>query len=338
MHFILAKSNSFQKTACFLVLMLFASFLAQEHIVGKANAQNDDVQPVMPMMPKAEEPGVEGFPRAEDEPPLPQVLQNHVRRGAQSLYLGQFGGLHGWAIVRGGKPEFHYVTRNGEAIVMGLLFDKNGNMITGEQLRMLRLSEGASTYKLSDLSQERQRQGLSSRGDINVQQSTSASDAVSEEAEEAPKTRAEKFYADVENANWIRMGRGSAPILYAFIDADCSHCQRFMKDVKPFIDRGVVQLRVLPVGFDENALKRSAYLLAAPEPMEQLYRYINGDEQALFVPGEMQTDGAVRNVRVLVKWKTEGTPILTYKDRDGVIRFVRGAPDNVAVIVDELER
>jgi hypothetical protein len=34
----------------------------------------------------------------------------------------------------------------------------------------------------------------------------------------------------------------------------------------------------------------------------------------------------------------EGTPVVTYKTSDGKVRFVRGAPDSVALLIDELER
>jgi thiol:disulfide interchange protein DsbG len=333
-------SSNFCKTALFLVLV-GGSFFAHGSS-AKAQDVPDALQPVMPSPAPESEPAIEGFPTAEQEPPMPRILKNAVIKGAQSRYLGEFNGLHGWVLIKGGKPEFHYVTRDGGAIVMGMLFDEAGNLITGEQLRMLRLNEGASTYKLSDMAA--QRFNDSGADDVSSSRRSQAelpsvrARAAAEAAQEAkPKTRAEKFYADVENGNWISMGDRSAPVVYAFIDVDCEHCRKFMRDVKPFMDRGVVQLRVLPVGFDEDGLRRAAYLLASPAPEDQMYKYIEGDESALFVPGDIQTQGASLNVAIMAKWETQATPVVTYKSRDGFIRFVRGAPDNVAIIVDELE-
>lgn len=273
----------------------------------------------------------DAFPQSQPEPPMPRVLKESIKRGAQSKYLGMYHGLHGWVIIKGGKPEFNYVTADGKAIIMGILFDENGNMITGEQLRMLRLSDGASTYKLSESYQKKADEAYAKQNAANKK-------TEEKQQPKEPKTTAEKFYAAVENGNWLRMGSRKAPLVYAFIDPDCPHCRKFLKDIKPFIDRSAVQLRILPAGYNEKSLKKAAYLLAAPDPEVQLFRYIEGDGEALYAPGEIQTEGAIKNVAIMRAFEIEGTPIITYKTSKDAIRFVRGAPDSVAVIVDEIER
>lgn len=301
--------------------------------VSPALAQDNGDLPdaLNPNRPAAQE---EVFPQSQPEPPMPPVLRESIKKGAQSKYLGLYHGLHGWVVVKGGKPEFHYVTEDGKAIIMGILFDENGNMITGEQLRMLRLSDGASTYKLSDNYKKRAEE------DAKIAEERAAATKPAEPEAEPKKelSMAEQFYAMVEEGNWIRVGSRKAPIMYAFIDPDCPHCRKFLTDIKPFIDRDVIQLRMLPVGFNERTLKKAAYLLAAPDPAGQIFRYIEGDAEALFVPGDIQTIGATKNIAIMKTFNIEGTPVITYKSSDGKVRFVRGAPDSVALLIDEIER
>ncbi|GEM_PF-592261 len=291
------------------------------------------------------------------EPPMPLPLQESVRSGAQARYLGKHGTLNGWVIVKGGKPEFHYATEDGKSILMGILFDSNGNMVTGEQMRMLRLRDGATSYALSDLVNTQnpsntikappsstptktrvppRETGLPSDYDsLSAPAQTGTPQA---QAEASNVTSADLFYAELEAGNWIRIGNAQAPVIYAFIDPDCEHCQAFLKDIRlPYLERGLVQVRALPVGFTEMSLKRAAYLLASPDPESQLMRYIDGETQALFVPGAIQTQGAEKNISLMTKWKLSGTPIIAYKNKDGIIRFVRGRPDNIAVLIDEID-
>jgi thiol:disulfide interchange protein DsbG len=303
--------------AAFIVLIGFA-------VTTQSNAQ-DNVNPLDSF--------TQGAMSAEQIPEMPEPLRSAVKRGAQAKYLGLYGGMHGWVLVKGGKPEFHYVTQDGSAIVMGLLFDRNGSMITGEQVRMMRLRDGASAFALSDMV-------ASSKNDpvAQAQISRLAPELASPEAaQRAPQTQSERFYAAVERANWVRLGDPSSPIIYAFIDPDCVHCQNFLKALQsPYLERGLVQLRVLPVGFEEASLKRAAYLLASPNPQGQLLRYAHGEAEALFVPGDIQTEGVRRNIALMTQNNLSGTPVITYKDRRGTIKLVRGNPENLAMIIDEL--
>lgn len=276
------------------------------------------------------------------EPEMPPPLKAAIESGAQTRYLGQYHGLNGWVIVKNGRPEFHYATQDGEAIIMGILFDGDGNMVTGEQMRMLRLRDGASTYALSEMVNDDSPKTTTSQQKRRAAPANTATaqNKPQEEAEtkEEEVSAADIYYAELEAANWVRIGDPRAPIIYAFIDPDCEHCQRFLREIRtPYVENKVVQLRVLPVGFDKNSLKRAAYLLAAPDPEGQLFRYIDGERKALFPAGDIQTDGAKKNVDLMIKWKLSGTPIITYKSNQGDIRFVRGKPGNVAVLIDEIE-
>lgn len=320
--------------------------------VAPAVAQEDGAQAVAPIVvpapqqPEEQNPLGEFGGQVEKEPPMPLPLREAIRGGAQARYLGKHEGLNGWVLLKRGQPEFHYATEDGKAIVMGILFDGDGNMVTGEQMRMLRLREGAMSYALSDLVNTKDPvkailpEAAAPKAAAPVNPLVEAPKAgVTSGTDQAIKgtSAADAFYTEVESGNWVRLGDAGAPILYAFIDPDCDHCQGFLKDVYlPYVERGVIQLRVLPVGFTEMGLKRAAYLLASPQPEDQLIRYVSGERQALFVPGAIQTEGAEKNVTMMNKWRLSGTPVLTYKNKDGVIRLLRGRPENPAAIVDEI--
>jgi thiol:disulfide interchange protein DsbG len=129
------------------------------------------------------------------------AIQDLVDRGAQIKYLGKRHGMDGWITIYQGQEQYYYVTPDKEGFVMGVLFDKDGNMATVDQVRKLQ-AEGGEVLDFLTMDKEPEAKTLSS-----------VKDAAAEY-----KTPAEKMFADVENSNWIALGDARAPVIYSFVD------------------------------------------------------------------------------------------------------------------------
>lgn len=261
--------------------------------------------------------------RAQDSvPTMPDALKVLEERGAQSRYLGKKHGLDGWITIFQGQEQYYYVTPDGEGFVMGLLFDKEGDMVTLKQVRDLQ--QQGDGELLDFLAADKTNPDLAEQ----MQKTNEAFEY---------KTPAEKMFADVESANWIKLGEDKAPVIYSFMDPQCGHCHNFMKDLRNgYLDKGLVQLRVIPVGFRDETLAQAAFLLASPDAQERWYKHLDGDESALPAKTRTSTQGVQKNLSVMQTWKFNVTPMTVYRGKDGKVKIIRGRAGNMADILADL--
>ena len=265
--------------------------------------------------------------RAQDTiPDLPQALQNMEARGAQMRYLGKTNGFDGWISIYQGQEQYFYVPENGQGFVMGVLFDAEGNMVTLKQVSDLQKQSGDV---LDILAADRTPEEV-----LNADRSSLAQIA----ADAAPKSPAERMFADVENSNWVRLGNANAPVIYSFIDPQCPHCHDFLLDLEEnYIDAGLIQVRAVPVGFSEQSMAQAAFLLASPDPEERLFNHLHDDQSALPAKSDVSTQGVQANMAVMQAWKFNVTPMTVYKNKDGEIKIVRGRAKDISALIADLD-
>jgi len=256
-----------------------------------------------------------------DLPDIPPALQILSDRGAQMRYLGRQNGMDGWIAIYQGQENYYYVTPDGGAFLMGVMFDKDGEMITMKQVADLQRQGGeildflAADPKPKDLGK--------------VMQKTNEAFTY--------KTPAERMFAEVESSNWVVLGNENAPVIYSFMDPQCPHCHHFMKDLKDdYLKSGLIQLRLIPVGFREETLAQAAFLLASPDAEERWYKHLDGDETALPAKKDINTQGIQMNLALMQKWDFNVTPLTIYRDRAGKVKIVRGRAENLADILADL--
>lgn len=251
-------------------------------------------------------------------PALPEPIQNLVNEGAQIRYLGNESGFDSWITIKNGQEQYFYVPPGGKRFFMGVMFDDKGRLVTVEQVQKLQQKEGASLDALAD--------------DFGFNPAAVKDAGASKEF----KTPSEQMYYDIESANWVPLGQSGAPIVYAFIDPQCPHCHDFIKDLKPEIDAGKVQLRMVIVGFRPETLAQAAYLLAAPDPQGRWWKHLEGDQEALPVMPDINKQGVQRNLAVMQSWKFTATPMIVYRAKDGSVKIVRGRPQDKAGMIADL--
>jgi thiol:disulfide interchange protein DsbG len=260
--------------------------------------------------------------KAQDAlPDLPPAIQTLVDQGAQIRYLGKDFGVEGWVAIKNGQEQFFYVLPGQGAFISGLLVDGKGKVVTIEQVARLR------------------QQG----DDILDKLSGNAEDAASEKVAEANKdqyefkTPSEKLYYDMENSNWIPVGKAGAPMFYAFIDPNCQHCHGLLNEIKEkYIDKGLAQVRIIPVGFTDQSKAQAAFLLAAPDPSGLLWKHLGGDKEALPAKAEINQQGVERNLSIMQSWKFDATPMVVYRGKDTKVKIVKGRPKEVDAVINDL--
>lgn len=247
-------------------------------------------------------------------PQVPDPIQALLGQGAQIRYMGERYGLESWITILRGQEQYFYVLPDGEAFVMGLLYDKEGNIVTSEQLR------------------EMQEQGDNFLDIIDPPKAE-----VSKSPSLAYKKPAERMYEDLENSNWVRLGSSAAPLVYAFIDPQCPHCHAFLEEARKDVESGDLQIRAIPVGFNAETLAQASLLLASSNPQERLYNYLDGDDDALPIRDDVVTKGVERNISIMQSWKFDVTPMIAYRAEDDDIKLVRGRVNDLSAMTQDLK-
>lgn len=261
-----------------------------------------------------------GPSRAEENAPvpiMPKPIESLAAQGAQVRYMGKSHGLDSWLTIQRGQEQYFYVLPDGEAFVMGLLFNKDGKLITVDQINALRKESG----EVLDMLAEGEPAGIKKH-----------------ETSREFKTPAERLYADVEDSNWVTIGNPKAPVLYAFMDPQCPHCHSFFSDLrKTYIETGRLQIRLIPVGFKDETRAQAAFLLAAGDPETRWLRHMDGDKTALPAKAEVSQQGIQMNMAVMQSWKLDATPIAVYRDKKNEIKIVRGRAKDVHALFDDIQ-
>lgn len=267
------------------------------------------------------------YAQSKDTSALPPALKSMEAQGAQFRYLGNDAGLQGWMAIQNGQEQYFYVMPGGDSFMLGLLFDKDGSLITGKQIKALQ--EGADSDILDMLT------GIE---DMAKDPGAAQTGSVTRETQTAFKTPSEQLFEAVETSNWIPVGANGAPVIYSFVDPQCPHCHAFIEDMKPYIADAKVQIRMIPVGFRDETRAQAAFLLAMPSPQERFFRYLDGDETALPVLEELNQQGVQRNLSVMQSWKLNVTPLSIYRAKDGKVKIVQGRAQNVRTVLRDLVR
>lgn len=252
-------------------------------------------------------------------PEMPDPIRNLADEGAQIRYMGRDHGFDAWLTVKNGQEQYFYVPPGGSGFVMGLLFDNKGHVVTIDQVQRLRKDGDSLLDSLAGME-------------------TLATPTGEEEDRFAFQSPAERLFHDTENANWITLGYPSAPVIYAIIDPQCPHCHALITNLNEggYLDRGELQLRLIPVGFSQVSKAQAAFLMAAPDPQERFLRHLAGDEDALPVREEINTQGVERNMAYMQGWKFDVTPMLIYRSKAGEVKIIRGQPRDIPSVLADL--
>jgi thiol:disulfide interchange protein DsbG len=263
-------------------------------------------------------PGVQAAP---GEPSLPTPIAQLKEEGAQMRYLGRDLGFDAWIAIKDGQEQYFYVTPDGSAFFLGVLFNKNGRAITFDQLKRL---QGKKDPIFDDL--------------MNAPSQKLAAPTISPPSvsRTGASSRADQLWVDVTGAASFTLGPSTAPKVYVFIDPACPHCKDMITALLPAIDAGQVALQVMMVGaLTPDSAAWAAGILANPNPGIALRQLVTGTggPQA----GDAAADPRIaQNFALMQKWGFDGTPVSIYRDQQNKIKILQGPPKTVDVLLKDL--
>lgn len=294
-------------------------------------------------------------------PTMPKPLEEQQARGAQVYYLGKYDQLDGWVMMRTGQPEFYYATPGNKALVMGILFDGIGNMLTGDQVKAL---ENAQIGAAANTVQSPLPAPGAAKAPDTVPPApvTPAPDApaVTAPAPQAtgtapaesaagktqqaaqgkglPDTAGGRMLGQVQQAAHVRWGNANTPAFWAFIDPNCEHCQYFLQQVEPYVAAGQISVELVMVGYDQRSKSQAMLALTAKDGPARLIAYAKGDKTMLPESTNMDTRAVNENVELMRRWNLKGTPMIVYQSgKDGKVRLIRGRPLDMVGAVSDLK-
>ncbi|NBX66770.1 MAG: hypothetical protein EBQ96_07230 [Proteobacteria bacterium] len=252
---------------------------------------------------------------------------------------GRFENMDGWVMVREGQPEFYYATTDGKAVIMGFLFDGQGNLITGEQLKAIDISKkqtiaGIVAPNAAPLAQPALPQPETAAKDQAAQPQQQAQQQA---AAPAKSGAGEMLFSELETASSMLLGDASKPTFHAFIDPNCSHCRQFLREMEPMVTAGKLAIRIIPVGYDDRSMSQGAYALAISDGAKRFVDLAKGNDQALEPPAGIMTETISNNRKIMTNWRFDATPIIVYRAfGTGEVKIIRGRPLDPAAAVKDL--
>ncbi len=234
------------------------------------------------------------------------------KTGGKVIYLGKSYDLDGWLLAkRDGEPHTILYISPAGAMLRGRLFSSSGKDITKTQLEI---------YK---------QRNSRSQGAVPIPENA--------DLEAVPK--GELFYSETEKANWVRVGVPDAPYVYVFINANCEHCQSLWRTFKGSVDKGMLQLRLIPSGEKEDNRDAGAAMLSVENPGQAWQEYMDGKKGSLdknLIKGDA-LERLQANTKLTKKWKLPQIPLTVYrKVTDGTVMVVPGQPSNPMLIMPDL--
>lgn len=265
------------------------------------------------------------------EPPLPKPLAMQRDAGAQPYYLGRFETLDGWVMVREGQPEFYYATTDGKAVLMGFLFDANGTLLTGDQMKAINTAQKEGI------------KGIVSPVPATAEQPPQAGQPAAQVPAVAAQEPLQKggagelLMTELQAAASMTYGDGTKPTFHAFIDPNCEHCRKFLSEMAPLADAGKLAIRIIPVAYNDRSTQQGAYALALSDGAKRFVELAKGNDKALEPPQGIMTQTVDNNRMIMKNWKFDATPIIVYRAAGtGEVRIIRGRPIDPAAVVKDL--
>lgn len=146
------------------------------------------------------------------------------------------------------------------------------------------------------------------------------------------KPLSKEMLAKLEKSAWIADGSATAPrIVYVFSDPNCSYCNLFWKQARPWVESGDVQVRHVMVGMlRQDSVGKAAALLSAKDPQAELREHESAGKASKLqelksIPRAIQRQ-LDDNIALMAELGASATPAIFYKDKNGLMRQQLGAP------------
>ncbi len=226
--------------------------------------------------------------------------------GSQVTSVGEQHGLNGLLLRNGSEMQVLYVTPDRQATIAGVMWDATGKNLTRDQVA--KIDGAVPTVVLND-------------------------------ADKAFAGKASgSALASVEKATFGVYGRDGAPQLWMIFDPACTYSIRAFDQLKPYVEAGRVQLRIVPISIldheDSGMSTKAALALLSnqPERMAELWAERNfGAQPSVEATAKLRANGLIAEGINLT-----GTPTFIFRKPDGSEGRVDGLPIDTDALVAEV--
>lgn len=139
-----------------------------------------------------------------------------------------------------------------------------------------------------------------------------------------PKPDFSAMWTAAEKTAFVEYGSPTAKkTLYVVGESNCGYCKRFHKDIKPYVDRGEINVRWILMGFDDAADAKAAGVIAAANPkdaLEQLYEKGTAAKATSIALEKVKVNHAFAEAHGV-----GGTPFILSRGADGKVSTMPGA-------------
>ena len=242
----------------------------------------------------------------------PVALEELRAKGAETVPLGELGGVRGWLVRLADGPEYALYELPSGGLLAGLLYDADGTLLTAGQLEAAGVDVPGN--------------GLAP---VGGEPAALTGKALVEETVPAPVEPGEpgvdRLLARTETLGGFTLGDPDAPLrIQTFVDPLCPFSRTWVASLSVAASTGRLSARVIPVAIlGPDSVHQAATIAGAPVPASAWAapdRVLNADIAA-------GTRRVAEAIDVLNGWRADAVPFTLYSGPSGEVRVVVGAVD-----------
>lgn len=229
-----------------------------------------------------------GSVAAKDKDTL--VEQHLVSKGVKIVQsFASASGLRAIIADNGAEKRLFYITPDGKSLIVGMVFDAEGNNFTSADMKKAGVSDVGGAKVMGD-------------------------------------TQLQALWGRVEKRRWVQDGK-SGKVVYVLFDPNCPYCHRLWASLRAGVQAGKIQVRWLPVAILKDTSKGlGAAIYSAVNPSEAMAKLVNHQLTPIPVTDQNNRDIAL-NLLLLKDTGYTGVPALLFKRGNKIVSMM-GAPDD----------
>lgn len=271
--------------------------------------------------------GEDGLPIAQKNPASKTVPDwNRIMQGKGNNVVKEFrssSGFKGLVVERNGIKKIFYITANGKFLAAGEVFNSTGGSIT-----KLELAEQAGIAQSAAVMPT----AVAGEVDKTISEQSKMLNSV-RELESVPTEFKNKVFAAAEKSTaWVEEGSGNN-IVYVIFDPICPHCHKTWEMLRPYVQRGLLRVRWIPVislsgnNMQSPSAQMAAYFLSNRGEADIVEKMFRKTIKSV-APDDKMARSLSQNLLFLRDTNFRGTPLLIYQ---------RGGERNAFIVPEQPE-
>ncbi len=280
----------------------------------------------------------------DPDPSANTMLAGFMKEGAKVYYMGERLGLNGWFLAKDNQIQMVYTLPNNQGALIGVLFDKDGQSVSAQQLKSLYDSNKDVSGFFAALNNPAMPAAAGMLTADQMQAMAPAFTGVMPAASVPPPalmpdaSPGERLVQALQAAGGVNLGAATAHQLFMIADPNCPHCQATWRLLRTAVFGGTLKIRLVPIGaIDPDSERASAQLLDSANPLEAWDKYISGDNNQLAgMPNPSALQAVRANHALIEAWKIQQTPYLVYRAKDGTVKILQGEMKDASVVLNDI--